>query len=745
MLGEILSKLAVFVARRPGVVVSLIAIILILSTFSAQNIKLVSGTESFFSKDNDVYRQYQLYKKDFGVGTNDVFIFIKGDEIVSRDVYEYMLDLENSLKELDGVSGTVSPASIIVEILGYLPPDESVLSQLTDRYAANLIPRPSLGIIIVHLTSADRVKQEEIAKNIEKAIEFNKPPTGIIVQITGEPVLGYQIKKEIQRSLGITMSVSIILMVLILYLTFSGVVRKKYTAFMPLIVSVFAVTIVYGLMPIIGIPLSEHTNGALPMLIGLAIEYAAQLQNRYEEERREGRSIDDSIRISITRTGLAIVMALATTVIGFMSMLAPGVPAMAWFGIVASLGLIIAYFLTLTFLPAVLKMLERKKEEKEEVEEKEMRVKEAGLLERTLSFVSGLTASRPYGILVFATLIILLGAYGSTQIELETNYNKYVPQSLPAIQRFHELERVVGGQAIYTLVLSTEKVDAETLKEIDSLASYIVEKEELVYDYDSLSSVVKKFGKLPENDAEFAYILDRIPESELKRYISGSLIAIHFSSNAQGYEEYKSTLESIQQDVEFFGWKGGYYLTGSPVLSTEIGTIMINSQTTMTLVAYALIVILLLAVYRSIRKAIVPLVAITTVIGVMNTVMFLSGVKQTMVSIALNSITLGLGIDFSIHILERYFEERERFSPIESVRRTIERTGKAITTSALTMAGGFGSLMFSTFPVMRDFGFLALVAIIFSLIAALTVVPAFLMVTERVKINLRVNKNAVTS
>ncbi len=133
---------------------------------------------------------------------------------------------------------------------------------------------------------------------------------------------------------------------------------------MPLVISVLSVQTVYGLMPILGIPLSEHTNGALPMLIGLAIEYGAQLQNRYEEERKEGKSIDESIVISITRTGLAIVMALVTTVIGFMSMLTPGIPAMSQFGIIASLGLIVAYIFTLTFLPAILKLLDRKEERK---------------------------------------------------------------------------------------------------------------------------------------------------------------------------------------------------------------------------------------------------------------------------------------------------------------------------------------------------------------------------------------------
>jgi hypothetical protein len=363
-------------------------------------------------------------------------------------------------------------------------------------------------------------------------------------------------------------------------------------------------------------------------------------------------------------------------------------------------------------------------------------VGKVGMLERVLSTVSGLTASRPLGILVFASLIVLFGLYAAPQIELETNYNKYVPQNMPAIQRFNEIERVVGGQSTYTLVLATDEINAETLRKIDEMTKYIVSKEELVYDYSSITKLIEGVRKayglhgLPESDAELTYILSSLPKSEVDRYISGNLVAIHFSSNADTQDEFISLHKSLEKDVEFYGWHGGFYVTGSPVIYGEMGRLMTSGQTTMTVVAYIFIILLLLGVYRSLRKAVVPLIAITSVIGVMNTIMFLTGTKQTMMSIALNSITLGLGIDFSIHVLERYFEERQNFSPVAAVRRTIERTGKAITTSALTMAGGFGSLMFSTFPIMQNFGFIALIAIIFSLIAALTVVPAFLMLTE---------------
>lgn len=733
MFAELLEKVARFIAKRPGFVVSIISIILILSAFSAQNVGLTSGTESMFSKDNVIYRQYKLYQKDFGVGADQLFILVKGDDVINSEVYRYLLELQTRIEEVEGVSSVVSPASIVASLYGELPSDESKISLATSLYATDLVPKPTLAMMIIQLGTSDKAKQEEIAIEVENVITFSNPPQGIVLQLTGGPALSYQIEREIGKSFGITMMVSIILMILLLFLTFSGAVRKKYTAFLPLIISVMSVTVVYGLMPILGIPLSEHTNGALPMLIGLSIEYGAQLQNRYEEERREGRGVDDAVVISITRTGLAIVMALVTTVIGFMSMLAPGMPAMAQFGIISSLGLIVAYFLTLTFLPAVLKLIDHWNEAKEQ---KKVEEESVGTLERSLSAISTLTATRPMGILVVASIIVLFGLYAAPQIGLETNYNKYVPQNLPSIQRFNEIERLVGGQATYTLVLQVDELNAETLKEIDELAKYIVEKEELVYDYSSITKLISEVRSayglkgLPDSDAELMQILSALPQEEVSRYISGGLIAVHFSSNADSQDEFISTHKSIIRDVEFFGWIGGYYVTGGPVIYGEMGRLMTSGQTTMTLVAYALIIILLLAVYRSIRKAVVPLIAITSVIGVMNTIMFLTGTKQTMISIALNSITLGLGIDFSIHVLERYFEERATYSPVVAVRRTIERTGKAITTSALTMAGGFGSLMFSTFPIMQNFGFIALIAILFSLLAALTVVPAFLMLTE---------------
>jgi hydrophobe/amphiphile efflux-3 (HAE3) family protein len=723
---DVLQKISAFVAKRPGFVVSLTALIVIIFLISASGAKFTSFEyKNMFPPGDPVYTSLELYEKDFGVRAEGVFIMVKGEDVVNREVYEYMLKLGETLKEVKGVGDVVSPATIVAEVNGgVLPEDEGKLKLLTELYASQLVPKDTLALISVTLTVTDPDKTIKVAEQIEKVVKFTHKPLGITVEVTGSPVLSYQIRETTKKETRLTTTASTIAMIVLLFTVFSGVVRRKFMAFMPLVVSVISVIVLVGLMPLMGIKLDTMISASLPILIGLAIEYGAQIQNRYEHERIRGVERDNAVVISVTKTGLAVILAMLTTVIGFMSMASTLIPELSLFGFTLSLGLIIAYVFSITFLPAAMKILDK--------DEKVLFVKKKkGVLERVLTVISNFTASKPRIILVLALVIIVVGAYANTQIKLETDTKKYFPKDLPAMVKFNELEEVMGKQYVYTIVLSIDSLGVEEVKRLDELANYIVSKEDMVYRYSSLSSLLKKYTGIPESDVELSNILSMFPKEILKMYISGNMLALHLYTTADTHDKRVELTEYLKRDVKFFGWHEGYYITGQPVIMAHMGEIMINSQFLMTAVAYGLIVLLLFATYRSITKAIVPLVAITTVIGVLNTTMFLFGIKQTMMSIAINSIILGLGIDFSIHIAERYFEERQRLLPIDAVKVTIEETGKAIVTSALTMAGGFGALMISSFPMLKDFGFISLVAIMFSLIGALTVVPAFLMMTEK--------------
>ena len=719
-------KIAKFVAKKPGLIVLIVLIFIVLSAISASNLRFSPMKyENYLPTGDKALIRYDLYKKDFGVSENDVFIFVRGDDVINTQVYEYMLELEKELMRVDGVKNVISPASILVKIYGGIPQEN--LRELSERFASNLIISPSWAVMVVELKEMDQERLNGVAKEIERILKFTPKPVGVSVEATGNPVLDVQIIESVQKNLRLTANFAIVLMILILFTMFSGVVRRKRMALMPLIVSIMSVIFVVGSMPRLGIRMNAHLSSIIPILIGLAIEYSAQVQSRFEEERIEGRSKDEAVVVAISKTGLAVLMAMLTTVIGFMSMIAPKIPTLAWFGILMSLGLIVAYVLSMTFLPAVLKITDV------EVSGKVGEVKE-GAIERILVKVSGITTSNPKKILALALILIVFGAYASTQVKLETDRMKYFPQDLPAIVRFKELERAMGGQSTFVVVLSCDELNTKTLKRADDLAKYIVGREDLVYGYESLSSLIERIAGFPKNDAMLNKILSKIPKNELERFYTDGWLAIYFKTNADTHDKKLELWKSLERDIRFFGWHEGYYVTGQTVVMTEMGVAMMRSQLVMTLIAYVLIVVLLLAIYRSVIKALTPLLAITTVIGVLNLYMVIFGIKQTMFSIAMNSITLGLGIDFSIHVLERYLEERAMLPPVEAVRRTIERTGKAIVTSALTMAGGFGALALSNIPAIHDFGILALVSIVFSLISALTVVPAFLISTERVSV-----------
>ncbi len=327
--------------------------------------------------------------------------------------------------------------------------------------------------------------------------------------------------------------------------------------------------------------------------------------------------------------------------------------------------------------------------------------------------------------------MIILGAYATTHVQLETNRRKYAPPDLPALVKFEELERSVSPQYVYAVVLSVDKIDADTVIKADELANYISQREKEVYSYETIGKTLRDlFGNIPSTEKELSAALSNIPESVYGRFISGNHMVILLYTNTQSEEEVNHAMKNFEDDIRFFGWNGEYYITGFPVILAHLSEVLFSSLNLMTAVAYTLIIIFLLLSYRSLLRAVIPLISISVAVAAMNICMVVMGIKQTTISIALNSIVLGMGIDYSIHITERYFEEREKLGVEESVKKTIERTGKAVLTSALTTAGGFGALYFSSFPVLSNFGILAFIAVIFSLVAAVSIVPAFLILYE---------------
>tara|TARA_B100001123_G_C15033893_1_gene916550 strand:- start:356 stop:769 length:414 start_codon:yes stop_codon:yes gene_type:complete len=128
--------------------------------------------------------------------------------------------------------------------------------------------------------------------------------------------------------------------------------------------------------------------------------------------------------------------------------------------------------------------------------------------------------------------------------------------------------------------------------------------------------------------------------------------------------------------------------------------------------------------------AVVPTVLAT--VWIMAT-MAAIGITLNVLTVMVTALTIGLGIDYAIHVIERYREEIEHKSQRQAIITTIERTGSALFISGLTTFCGFAVLLFSPMPLVRNFGIITAATIVYSVIISVFVLPSLLTTSQRLK------------
>ena len=137
---------------------------------------------------------------------------------------------------------------------------------------------------------------------------------------------------------------------------------------------------------------------------------------------------------------------------------------------------------------------------------------------------------------------------------------------------------------------------------------------------------------------------------------------------------------------------------------------------------------------RSLRYAVVTVIPVGLVVAWLYALMYLIGFSLNAVTATIGAISIGVGIDYSIHMTERFREELRRASTnIQALRRAAGGTGAALMASAVSSIAGFAILGFAPMPVFASFGFLTAIMIFLALAASLMVLPSLLLLVTSEK------------
>jgi predicted RND superfamily exporter protein len=175
-------------------------------------------------------------------------------------------------------------------------------------------------------------------------------------------------------------------------------------------------------------------------------------------------------------------------------------------------------------------------------------------------------------------------------------------------------------------------------------------------------------------------------------------------------------------------------LAGLPVLAAQADASLSSSgrRVEMLLVGLLAVALVLLAVLRTPRRALVPLVPIVLATGWSALILFATGIPLNPMSATLGALVIAISTEFSVLLSERFRAERRAgLTPAEALARTYRFTGSAVLASGITAIAGFGVLALSSITMLRDFGLVTLIDLSVSLAGVLLVLPAVLALSER--------------
>ena len=191
-------------------------------------------------------------------------------------------------------------------------------------------------------------------------------------------------------------------------------------------------------------------------------------------------------------------------------------------------------------------------------------------------------------------------------------------------------------------------------------------------------------------------------------------------------------LEPIILDLEKNNYIEKTGLTGSPFTREEQLTASSRTLYTSLPIAIAAATLLLFVAMRSLKYAVITVIPIILVVSWTYAVMYIAGFALNFVTAIIGAISIGVGIDYSIHMTQRFREElRKQDSKFDSIRVAARGTGMALLGSAASSVVGFTIMGFAPMPVFSSYGQITAVMIVFALIASLIVLPCLLVLITR--------------
>ena len=638
-----------------------------------------------------------------------------------------------------------------------------------------LFPSNDTALISIRLrpelSESERAEAIDLIRTAVGTDEFRLRGGSYLV--SGIPVVVDGLTDELKGEIVVLLIAALVVMALVLALVFAPPLRL-----LPLVVGLVASAIAFGALAVFGGTLTMASIAGLPVLIGLAVDYAIQLQARFTEARGRGSSPARAAAEAAARGGPIIATACLATAAGFTVLLLSPIPMVRSFGVLLVVGILVAFVLALTAGLTILSMTASRQTSPDRGAALRDRLPgPPAAFSRATAALRGRLASlgprslaisiaMPGRVIAAATVLAVAGWVAGTRTEIISDFRELVPRDLPELQNVDVLQEETGvsGQVDVT-VTADDITDPEVVGWMRDYRQRVLELGGFSGQFPSCRdagtqlcpaiSLPDLFGTegVPSQERIRGvlqllppYFSQAVVETDPETGQIGNTAVLSFGIKVMPFDEQKRLIDAIREQIDPPGSgrpPSGVeaQVVGLPVLVADANAALESNRYLLTIAGLLAVALVLFVVYRSIKRALVPLIPVVLAPGWSALVLESAGVPLNPMSATLGALVIAIATEFSVLLSARYHEEREAGATVgEALRLSYSRTGAAVIASGLTAIAGFAVLALAApiqllfggdaIRMLTEFGLVAVVDLLVALAGVMLVLPAVLVGAE---------------
>lgn len=592
-------------------------------------------------------------------------------------------------------------------------------------------------------------KTEKIIKEKVSTWKYNFPKP--VIKTAGGFKITYEDAKIIKKDIKNQIIFSIILVLLLYYFFF----KTLKSLILPLFPLGLGLIFTFGFAGFFLRSLNAPSSAFAALLVGLGIDFVIIMYSRFIEEKENLKDLNQIFYTIEKETYPSIFLCAITTVGTFGIFYFTKMKGLKELGLLTSIGIIFVMFFTFTILPSILIFEERL-------------IKEKKLYKSFTYFASSImnfSKKNKKFIILLSILLLPFSFYFARKIPYYETAESLRSKKNEGIIVQEKISEKFGRSSYPSIVLIKSK-DFNDLTLLDSKLHRFLEhlkKKNIIFSHQGLSDLLPPLEKQKRNlerknqinfksfEADFigackelnlnpqafssflenikfsfegAKVLEWDNLNKFKELINLNQIVLKEDENFYAFRiiyfpEGKFKREPPKELEDFIDKNPQMSLTGINAVSKELRKIAKKEAFFVTILGFTLIFFLILLFFKSFKKTFLSLIPFISGIFLMLGVMGFFKIPFNSINIFVVLMIIGIGTDYGIHLVHRYYISEKDFNKILS-------TGTAVLFSSLTTIAGFGSLVLSHFPGLKSIGYIAILGTFFTSLFTLTLLPAIL-------------------